>query len=107
MAAIAEGTFMQQGRTFASVAKKFRPREGKILAVQHKGQPAQYPTEHGVETAYDGDFVVQVGTVKRQQTIAPSSTKDGKRVPGEIHDVEEPLLEVIKAEDFAKLYEPA
>ena len=108
MSPVAEaGTFMAQGKTFAQVVKKFRPREAKILAVRHHGAPAQYQTEHGSETAQDGDYVVQTGTLERQETIPARDGKDGKRVPGEIRTVLEPKLEVMKAQDFEALYESA
>lgn len=98
---------MAAGVPFAKVAKKFRAKESKVLAIQHSGPPAQYPTEHGTETAYDGDYVVQVGEYERQQTIPPSVAKNGDRIPGRVETVKEPKLEVMKAEDFAAIYEPA
>ena len=93
---------MEQGKQFADVAKNAKAKAATVLYIRHSGEPKQYNTEHGTEVAYDGDYVVQVGTVIRKQTVPP---KDGK--PGSIKDVKEPLLEVMKAEDFERLYETA
>lgn len=105
MSAVATGTFVEQGKTFASVAKKFKPRDSHVLAVKHVGTPSQYPTEHGTEMAYDGDYVVQVGAVDKTEHVPPRVDATGKRIPGETRTVKEPLLEVMKAQDFEKLYE--
>jgi len=104
MSAVASGTFIEQGKTFASVAKKFKPKDAHVLAVQHHGAPAQYPTEHGTETAYDGDYVVQKGDVEKVEHVPPRLDAAGKRLPGEVRTVKEPLLEVVKREDFEALY---
>lgn len=101
------GTFMEQGKQFADVAKKAKAKAATVLYVRHSGEPKHYNTEHGTEVAYDGDYVVQVGTLVRKETVPPTVGKDGKRVPGEIRDVKEPLLEVMKPEDFESLYEKA
>ena len=95
-------------KPFAKAAKKFRPKESKVLAIRHEGPSLQYPTKRGVESAHNGDYVVQVGFVTKTETVPPSMSKDGQtRVPGEIRTVDEPVFEVMKAEDFEALYEPA
>jgi hypothetical protein len=103
-AAKPKGTFIEQGKTFASVAKKFKPRDAHILAIKHVGEPRQYPTEHGAELAHDGDYIVQVGEIEQTEVVPPSIGKDGAKVPGELKKHKVPKLEVMKAEDFEKLY---
>ena len=99
-------TYLEKGITFDKAAKRYKARDAKVLAVKHVGEPKQYPTKHGTEMAYDGDYVVQVGEVEKLETIAPITKPDGTRIPGEKRTVREPLLEVMKAEDFDALYEP-
>ncbi len=95
-------------KPFAKAAKKYRPKESKVLAVRHEGPSQLFPTKHGLETAHAGNYVVQVGTVTKTETIPPSTSKDGQtRVPGEFRSVEEPVFEIMQAEDFEALYEPA
>jgi len=93
---------------FEKAAKRFHPKKSITLALRHEGAPKQYNTEHGTEVAEDGDYVVQVGTVVKQNIVPPSvDPKTGERKAGEIRDVVEPVLEVMKGEDFLALYEPA
>ena len=100
-------SFMAAGVPFAKVASKFRPKAAKVLAVQHHGAPEQYPTEHGTEVAHDGDYVVQVGTLRKQEIVPARTNPDGTRTPGSFRDVEEPKLVVMSREDFEGLNEPA
>lgn len=81
---------------------KFKPLKGSVLARQHKGAPEQVNTEGGTETVYDGQYVVQVGEIEQTQFIPP---KDGK--PGSTKVTKVPKLEIMDAEDFLGLYEPA
>lgn len=81
---------------------KFKPRKASVSAYQHRGEPAQVNTEGGTETVYDGQFVVQTGEIERSRIVPP---KDGK--PGTTLVVKEPKREVMSAEDFLGLYEPA
>ena len=82
--------------------QKFKPRKATVNAYQHSGQPAQVNTEGGTETVYDGQFVVQTGEIEQNQIIPP---KDGK--PGTTTVVKVPKVEIMDAEDFLGLYEPA
>lgn len=82
---------------------KFKPIKGSVKAFKHAGTaPRTVNTEHGTEDAQPGDYVVEVGTHQRNHIVPP---KDGK--PGYTELVEEPAYEVMKAEDFEALYEPA
>jgi hypothetical protein len=89
-------------KSFSDLAKKFKAKSNHVLAILHVGAPAQYPTEHGTETAYDGDYVVQVGWLEKVETVPPDKEK-GKA--GHTKKAREPKLEVMKAEDFLELYE--
>lgn len=82
--------------------QKFKPRKGSVNAYQHTGSPEQVNTEDGTETVYAGQFVVQVGEIEHTQVVPP---KDGK--PGTTRTTKVPKLEIMDAEDFLGLYEPA
>ena len=82
--------------------KPYVPKKAKVNAVQHTGSPKQYLTEHGTETAYEGQYVVQVGDIEQTELVPP---RDGK--PGFTRKVNVPKLEIMSAEDFEALYEPA
>ena len=90
---------------FAKSAKKFKPRSESVLAAKHKGAPLQVKTEHGSETAHDGDYIVQVGTHDATEIVPPSVKPNGDRVPGLQKTVKVPVFEVMRAEDFEKLFE--
>lgn len=82
---------------------KFKPRKGVVQAYRNESKaPETVNTEHGTEDAQPGDYVVQVGVHVRSRFVP---AKDGK--PGGYVAVEEPRYEVMKAEDFESLYEPA
>lgn len=89
---------------FAKSAKKWKPKAATVLAVKHSGAPILVNTEHGSETANDGDYIVQVGT-REATEIVPPSVKNGERVPGLQRTVKVPLLNVMRAEDFESVYE--
>lgn len=89
---------------FAKQAKKYKPKSAAVLAVKHSGAPLQVNTEHGSETAHDGDYIVQTGTTDATE-IVPPSVKNGERVPGLRRKVKVPVLRVMSAEDFDSLYE--
>lgn len=82
--------------------KRYKAKANSVLAKVHEGAPAQYQTEHGTETAYDGDYIVQVGELEQVETVPPDKAKGlaGKQV---VHKV--PKLEVMKSADFLALYE--
>lgn len=89
-------------KSFAELAKKYKPKSAAVLALKHTGAPKQYPTQHGTETACDGDYVVQVGETEQTETIPPNREKG---IPGSTRTHKVPLLEVMKAEDFERLFE--
>jgi len=88
-------------KDFKAAAKQFKVKAATVLAVKHEGAPAQYPTEHGTETAYDGDYVVQVGELEVTETIPPNKEKG---IPGSVKTHRVPKLEVMKSADFLALY---
>lgn len=81
---------------------RFKAKANHVLAYVHTGAPAQILTENGTETAYDGDYVVQVGKIKHTETIPPNREKGE---PGRTKEHDVPKLEVMKAADFLALYE--
>jgi len=89
-------------KSFSDLARKFKAKANHVLALKHVGAPAQYTTEHGTETAYDGDYVVQVGWIEKTETVIPNKEKG---VSGHTKKIREPKLEVMRAEDFEALYE--
>jgi hypothetical protein len=90
---------------FAKAAKKFKPRAESVLAVKYKGAPLQVKTEHGSETAHEGDYIVQVGTHDATEIVPPSVKANGEKIPGLQKAVKVPVFEVMKSEDFDKLFE--
>ena len=98
---------LAEGKTWKEIRQSFKAKGAKTFAVKHTGPPAQYNTEHGTETAYDGDYVVEVGDLEQVQHVPPTVAADGKRTPGEVRTVKVPKLEVVKAQDFEALYESA
>ncbi len=86
---------------FSDLAKRYKAKANHVLAVKHSGEPKQYPTKDGTETAYDGYYVVQVAEREQIETIPPDKAKG---IPGstKVHRV--PVLEVMKAQDFEALY---
>lgn len=89
---------------FAKQAKRYKPKSATVLAVKHTGAPITINTEHGSNTANEGDYIVQTGT-RETTDIVPPSTKNGERVPGLRRSVMVPVLEVVRAEDFEALHE--
>jgi hypothetical protein len=89
-------------KSFKDIAKRAKAKANTVLYVKHSGAPQQYPTKDGTETAYDGDYVVQVGEREIVETIPPNRDKgiEGKTVTHKA-----PVLEVMKAQDFEALYE--
>lgn len=89
-------------KSFKDVAKRFKAKANHVLAVKHEGAPKQVQTEHGAETAYDGDYIVQVGELEQVETIPPNREKG---VPGGTKVHKAPKFEVMKASDFLALYD--
>mgnify|MGYP001473344220 CR=1 FL=1 len=93
-------------KSFAELAKKYKPKLASVLALKHVGPSKQYTTESGSEIAHDGDYVVQVGEIEQTETIPPSTNpRTGERTAGGVKLHRVPKLEVMKAEDFQALYE--
>lgn len=82
--------------------KKWKPFKGSVLAALNTGVPFQVNTENGTETVHPGMYAVQVGTIEHAELIPPRDGVPGRTV---VHKV--PKVEVMLAEDFEALYEPA
>lgn len=80
----------------------YRLRKGKVRAYRHEGAPKLVAGVESSALATHGDYVVETGTTERTRFHPPANGK-----PGYYEPVSEPRYEVMKAEDFEALYEPA
>jgi hypothetical protein len=95
-------------KRFEKSAKKYRPKDAKVSAYRHSGEPSGYPGKHGVVVAKDGEYVVQTGTIEHTETIPPRYDAAGKQTaPGESRKHHVPELTVMSAQEFEKQFEPA
>jgi formylmethanofuran dehydrogenase subunit A len=87
-----------------SNAKTATPKSKTVRYVQIRGDLAvNVNTLHGSELAHPGDYVVQVDT-KEVSEVIPPRNEGGKKIPGQTRKHQEPVFEVMTAQDFEAIY---